>query len=269
MRKRKSKHTIFPFSIGVCLIILSNIMSFNWYFENKKALTEQNRIKKLVNKRSIDEISVKETLVNPPQDKNDSYWNYTHTPFLRIDFTILKEQNSDTVGWLRVPGTNIDYVVVQASDNNYYLNHSFDHSNNTAGWIFSDFRNNLKNLNQNTIIYGHNRLDGSMFGSLKNVLDTSWYDNKENHIIKLSTPEESSIWQIFSVYEIDKESYYITTNFNLEKLQVFLNTIVERSIYNFNTTVTKADKILTLSTCKNSYGKRIVVHAKLLKKETY
>ena len=105
-----------------------------------------------------------------------------------------------------------------------------------------------------------------MFGSLSKVLKQSWYKDKSNHIIRLSTPKEDSLWQIFSVYVIKEETYYITTSWpsDTEYLD-FLNTIKKRSKYNFNTELNTNDKILTLSTCYSD-TERTVVHAKLIKR---
>ncbi len=205
-------------------------------------------------------------LVNPPEDENDAYWQYIETPFLKVDFTDLLKENTDTVAWIQVNGTSIDYPVVQTDNNDFYLTHSFDKSYNKAGWIFADFRNNYKTWNKNTIIYGHRRLDDTMFTSLKNLLDKNWLTN--DPLIKLSMPKENSLWQIFSVYVIPEESYYITTHFeNDEQYETFLKTIKNRSIYDFNTSISQNDKILTLSSCKDNNGNRIAVHAKLIKKE--
>jgi sortase B len=106
-----------------------------------------------------------------------------------------------------------------------------------------------------------------MFGSLKNTLKNSWYQNSDNHIIRLSTEIENSMWQIFSVYTIPETNDYIQTNFtNNEEFKNFTNLLIGRSIYNFNTSITENDYILTLSTCHKT-NERIVVHAKLIKKE--
>ena len=207
--------------------------------------------------------------MNPPEDKANDYWDYIKMNLLEVNFNDLIAKNSDTVGWIQVKGTNINYPIVKTTDNNFYLNHAFDKSKNEAGWVFMDYRNDAANFNQNTIIYAHSRLTGSMFGSLKNILDSSWYSNKENHIIRLSTPTENTMWQVFSVYTIPKESYYITPTFNTdEEYLEFLNTIKNRSEVEFSGTVNTSDKVLTLSTCKDNFGNRIVMHAKLIKKET-
>lgn len=184
------------------------------------------------------------------------------------DFDKLKEINTDIVGYIEVDNTNISYPVVKSSDNSYYLNHSYKKEKNNIGSIFLDYRNDLDNLSKNNIIYGHGRLDNTMFGSLNNLLDSSNLDSKESYYITLSTPNSIMTFKIFSVYTIPKEGYYIKTYFSSnEYFKEFLETIMKRSIYNFNTDVNTNDKILTLSTCKDNFGKRIVVHAKLLKKE--
>ena len=129
-----------------------------------------------------------------------------------------------------------------------------------------DFRNDIENLSRNTILYAHSRLDKTMFGSLSKTLKDDWYLNKDNHIIRISTETENTLWQIFSIYKIEEETYYITTDFtNDSDYQQFLNTIKDRSIYNFNTSLITTDKVLTLSTCYSDTI-RTVVHAKLIKK---
>ena len=184
------------------------------------------------------------------------------------DFEKLKEINTDIVGFIEVDNTNISYPVVKSSDNRYYLNHSYKKEKNNIGSIFLDYRNDLDNLSKNNIIYGHGRLDNTMFGSLNNLLDSNNLDSKESYYITLSTPKSIMTFKIFSVYTIPKEGYYIKTYFSSNKyFKEFLETIMKRSIYNFNTDVNTSDKILTLSTCKDNFGKRVVVHAKLLKKE--
>ena len=105
---------------------------------------------------------------------------------LNVDFTELKNINSNTKGWIQVNGTNINYPFVQANDNNYYLTHSYDNSYNSAGWVFMDYRNNVENLSKNTILYAHGRLDTTMFGSLRNITKSKWFNDSNNYIVKTS-----------------------------------------------------------------------------------
>ncbi len=177
----------------------------------------------------------------------------------------LIRKNNYFVGILNVNGTNINYPFVKYSDNDYYLNHSFDNKKNKAGWIFMDYRNNINFSDSNTIIYGHNRFDGSMFGSLKNILTSKWQKNKKNYIIKISTSKKIYSYKVFSIYKVTNTNDYLLINFNNESDHYnFIELITKRSKYDFKEKVNNEDKILTLSTCSGSKHK-LVLHAKLIK----
>lgn len=187
---------------------------------------------------------------------------------INVNFEKLKNINSDVKGWIVVNGTNINYPFVQHNDNKYYLSHSFDKSYNSSGWVFLDYRNNLSTFNdKNIILYAHAMRNNTMFGSLETILTNGWLNNPDNYIIKLSTENENTLWQVFSIYHIEKTSDYIRTNFNdSNDFENFANMLLNRSFYDFNTNVSKDDKLLTLSTCYNS-SERVVLHAKLIKRQ--
>lgn len=273
-KKRKKKKLRFrKWVIVVFLLFFLSIFIFSayklysWHNDNKEIETIADDVVKDTKVKEKEDTENTEN-VNPPEDVFNDYWDYIKMNLLEVDFNELLKKNPDTVGWIEVKGTNINYPIVQTTDNSYYLTHAFDKTKNEAGWVFMDYRNDAVNFNQNTILYAHSRLTGSMFGSLKNILNSSWYTNKDNHIIRLSTPTENTMWQVFSVYTIPKESYYITPNFNSnEAYQEFLNTMKSRSEVEFSAEVNTNDKILTLSTCKDNFGNRVVMHAKLIKRE--
>lgn len=194
----------------------------------------------------------------------NDYWDYMNVPFMEVNFNELLEKNPDTVGWIKVEGTKVNYPVVQASDNDYYLSHAFNKRNNAGGWVFADYRVDFENFGKNTIIYGHNMNNKTMFGSIPNMLYSSYLNNSSNYYIKISTPTSNSVWKVFSIYTIEPEVYYLKTNFKTEPYEKFLNTIKSRSIYNFGIDVGVDDKILTLSTCDNTGTKRVAVHAKMI-----
>lgn len=199
-------------------------------------------------------------------NEKSMYWTYLNTPLSSIDFSELLKQNSDTIGWIIVNNTNVNYPVVQTTNNDYYLKHAFDKSANSAGWVYADFRDNFDDFSRNTVIYAHGRKDKVMFGSLTNTLEPNWYENKDNQLIQFSTPKYNTMWQIISIYKIEAESYYITTDFSSDSsYEAFLQTMKDRSIYDFGIDVSKNDKLLTLSTCYNNNGIRLVVQAKLVK----
>ena len=174
--------------------------------------------------------------------------------------------NEDVVGELIVNNTNINYPVVQASDNDYYLDHNINKQNSANGWIFLDYRNNSMNLDKNNIIYGHNMYySGVMFGTLYKTANSSWYTNPDNQIITYNTLYENMSFKIFSIYRVPKTNDYLKVFFeNDNDFLSFIDMITARSIYNFNVPVNADDKIITLSTCSNNGTKRLVIHAVLI-----
>ena len=179
-----------------------------------------------------------------------------------IDFKSLKEINSDTIAYIKVNNTNIDYVVVKGNDNEYYLHHNFEKKSNIAGWVFGDYHNKFDESDRHLVIYGHSTKDGSMFGTLTNVLQSDWYENTENHKILLVTEMNTYYYQVFSTYAIVPEDYYINTEFKSNtEFTEFINKIKSRSIYNYGVEVSEKDKILTLSSCIGQGEQRVVLHA--------
>ena len=279
--KETKKYKMYKASVALSVLVflVTSLVIFSWFVQGvtinnlSNSLTEVAPVEKvedgtLINVELIEDIHTSEdgTLDKETVKKNDMYWKYLNTPLSSIDFTQLLKQNKDTVGWLIVNNTNINYPVVQTTNNDYYLKHAFDRSKNYAGWVYADFRNNFDTLSKNTVIYAHGRKDGVMFGSLNNALKKNWYTNLENQIIQLSTIKYNTMWQIFSVYKIEAESYYITTDFsNSDSFGEFVKTMEERSIYDFGVDVSYDDRLLTLSTCFNDKGTRLVVQAKLVK----
>lgn len=228
--------------IFISLFIFSSIKVFTYLAENKE------------NEEIIKEINTSINIEN--NTTNADKLNYI------IDFESLIEKNSDTVVFLILPGTGIEYPVVQSDNNEFYLSHNFKKNINSAGWIFADYRNTLDGTDKNIIIYGHNMRNGKMFSKLKNYLNPSWYDQEDHKKIYFITPDGANIYEIFSVYEIEDEEYYLKTDFNSNEFNNYINTIKLRSEIDFNVNITSDDSIITLSTCGNTNDYRIVIHAK-------
>lgn len=240
----KDSKKIFFILIQLILIgvfIFSGYQIYIWHIDNEK------------NSDLIEDIKESKTV----DDSNESL----------VDFNMLKNKNPDTIAWINVEGTDIDYPVVQTINNDYYLNHSFDKSVNGAGWIFLDYKNKLDGTDKNIVVFGHNRRDGSMFSSLKNILKAEWYNDESNRIITFITEQENINYEVFSVYQIENEDYYIKTDFTGNSFSNYLQTIKKRSIKNFGIDVDENDSILTLSTCANDSKYRVVLHAKKLYKQ--
>lgn len=225
--------------VFIVVLIFSGLKIIKWIFGNKQNEEIQNNISQYV--------EVKQ------DEDTDAY---------KIDFKALKEKNSDTIGWLKVKGTNIEYVIVKGTDNDYYLNHNFDKQKNSAGWIFADYRNKFDYTDYNTVIYGHNMKNDSMFGSLKNVLKEDWYNNEDNRHIVLVTEKGTFTYEVFSVYEEKASDYPIQTGFSNDNEYLnFLNTIKDKSKKDFNVELSAEKGIITLSTCGNDNKNRVILHA--------
>ena len=243
--KKSAKSIVVLLITIICLgiMIYSGYNIFVWWQENQK------------NKELMGKI---EQEVNIYENKN-----VNDIEKYNIDFKELKNTNSDIVGWLKVWGTEVEFPVVKTDNNEFYLTHSLDKSYNTSGWIFADCNNKLDGTDKNIVIYGHNRRDDSMFGTLKNILNKEWYENKNNLFIPFIKENKSDIYEVFSVYKIEKENYYITTDFENDlEFKKYIDTVKSRSVKDFNVDVSTKDELLTLSTCANNNKYRVVLHAK-------
>lgn len=270
---KKKKYKLRLKNIGYILLFLVLLTIFVFCFIRLICWTRDNKVSNEILEDVNELVEVKEETTDEAKkeedetkiDASDPYWDFINTSFLSIDYSKLREKNKDIIGWVKVNSTNINYPVVQYSDNEYYLTHDLYRNYNGGGWVFLDYRNKNGFNNKNSIIYAHGRENKTMFGTLKNILNKEWYQNKDNYVIKTSSLSGSYVWQVFSVYKTPNTNDYIKTNFNTDsEYQTFLNLITKRSIYDFNTNVTINNKILTLSTCFDDNSK-VVLHAKLIK----
>lgn len=262
----KKKYVVLLLVIFLVLSLFSIINIITWGSNNVSIDREIEEIESLVDVREVidtDDVVV----VNPPEDidLDNPYFDYINMNLIDVSIDELKDINNDTVGWIKVNGTNINYPFVKYSDNKYYLTRDFKKKYNKAGWVFMDYRNNL--YDKNTILYAHGRVDKTMFGSLKDVLEDAWFNDNLNHVVRISSEKSNSLWQVFSVYEIELTSDYLQVEFDSNSNYLsFLNSLKDRSKYDFGTQLNELDKIITLSTCSKNDG-RIVLHAKLIKME--
>ena len=188
-------------------------------------------------------------------------------------YSALKAQNADLVGWISMPGFRkvIDYPVMQCSDNDFYLSHDFYKNKSYSGSIFMDAVNMNTEPDRNIIIYGHAMKDMSMFGNLKDYPDDEEKCGK-NTTIYLDLLNMHLEYQVFSAYSTESSFDYRRTTFadDADSLS-FLETIKGKSEHDFGVSLSPQDKIITLSTCDESYGKdgRMVIHAKLVRQIIY
>ena len=253
-------------TLSLITYLISIFILSRWYVQNERNKKFGESLLESTKEIEKEESKFNEEYKNLQVETNDEYSSNISYASINLDDYI--HQNTETVGWIIVNGTNINYPVVKHSDNDYYLNHDFYKRKTNIGWVFADYRNNFEELDNNTIIYAHNLINRTMFGQLPYLLKNNWQSNENNHYIKLSTKTENSIWKIFSVYKIDPTIDYLQVRFySQETYQKFLNTLKNRSAYNFNTEITVKDNIITLSTCDDTGTKRVAVHAKLISTE--
>lgn len=179
-----------------------------------------------------------------------------------------KIKNKDAVAWIWFKSIEeISYPVMQADDNSYYLHRNTKEQYSFAGSIFMDYHNNYDFSDQNTIIYGHNMADGTMFGSLKKLMDDEFY-SKHPYFYIYTRDGRMLKYQIFSASVIQPSSSIYTYAFgDLEKYQEYIDTWVNNSMYDAGTKPSVNDRIVTLSTCTQHGSKRFAVQGYLVKEK--
>lgn len=216
------------------------------------------------NKNSDKEENKSDGYNSPIVTETNPFRIYGKLSLDQVNFSELKKKNSDTVAWLSVDRTNINYPIVQTNNNDFYLDHTFDKTFKKTGWIFMDYRNSSDMIDDNTIFYGHNLINKTAFGSISNIFTDKWF-KESNRVIVVLTENKKYMYKIFSAYYIEPEVYYLTTNFvAVGEKDKFLNTLKNRSIVKFNESISSTDKIITLSTCTEDNKGRKVIHAKLV-----
>lgn len=190
-------------------------------------------------------------------------------PSFKVDFEELRKINPDVVGWIVIDDTEINYPIVQGTNNSYYLNHSYDKKWSGYGSIFMDSSSSKDFSDNNTFIYGHNTKNGSMFGQLYKYMDFNYY--KDHSIIYIYTPDANYQANIFSVYIDSTESDSYNQKYSSqEKYEEYINTIKRKSKYNTNVEIDASkDRIITLYSCSHETNRkktdRYFIHAVLKK----
>lgn len=193
-------------------------------------------------------------------------------PYTLVDFDALLERNPDTVGWIAIPDTLINYPVVQTTNNAKYLGTLFTGEKSRAGAVFADANNNMQELNQNTVLYGHNMGSGrtDMFGTLLYYNDIKHYSG--HRYIQFDTLyERHGWWKIFAVINHDlrnKEFDYLKLDFkSQEEFMQWIATALELSLYETDVEICEDDRILTLSTCDGQFygrnGRQLIMAVKM------
>ena len=186
-------------------------------------------------------------------------------PEMEVDFKALREKNPDTVGWLYVGSCGISYPIVQGEDNDYYMNHTFEGTVNSSGAIIMDYRDDKYLKDWNTFIYGHNMKNGSMFGSLKKLLnDETLYDT--DPYIYVYLPGYIYRYKIFSYYKDKSDSKMYWTADTLQEYRQYIRDALSLSVRDLGVETSEENNMVTLVTCSGSgAGKmRFFVHGEFI-----
>ena len=180
-----------------------------------------------------------------------------------MDLDALRQINPDVIGWIRIPDTVIDYPLLQGEDNEYYLKHTWEEKKNAVGSIFLECRNSPDLTDYNTIIYGHNMNNGSMFASLRKYAGETYFT--QHPYVYLVTDDGVLRYDVFSSYKADVDGVTYGLSFRQEETKAeFLIHALENSSFDAGIVPESQDRILTLSTCSGAgYSTRWVVHARL------
>lgn len=177
----------------------------------------------------------------------------------KVDFAALREINPELVGWLIIEGTGIDYPVVQAENNEYYLTHLFSGEENRAGCIFLNCGNASDFSDRNSVVYGHSLQNGTMFTELLEYKEQSFYEAHPTGL--LLTSEKNYEVRFFSGFVSDGEGEAWNVGFPSEGAFCrWLDEAAENSAFTGGQIPTTSDRVLTLSTCSyESSGARFVL----------
>lgn len=250
VKTSNKKYILVP--LIILLITLLCYLFYNFYINIRDKKLSENLQNRLINSISTNEIN--------NDTKNE----------LMEEVKELQKENEDVKAWIKINDTNINYPVVQANDNDYYLYRNYKKENSNYGSIFIDSNSNIENPNSNIIMYGHNMKDGSMFKDLLKYADEEYYNNHK--YIEFVTNTSSSTYEIIAVfksrifYKNEKNvfRYYQCTNLNNEQdYNYYVNNCKELSLYDTGVNAEYGEQIITLITCEySSENGRMVVIAK-------
>lgn len=260
--KKKKKKSIADVLLTIVLLIAIGVFIFaaynlyHIYTEYKKGTDEYNQMEQMaVTNRDPDELQEEAG----GEDQGPSL-----VAPMEIDFDSLKAVNDDVIGWIYVEALDgVSYPVVRGENNDTYLHMTYEKNYNFAGTIFIDYENSRDFSDCNTLVYGHNMKNGSMFGQLKKFSqDPETY--KKSKYFWIFTPDKNYRYEIISAYTtgVNSDTYTLFKGPGQE-FEDYLKTIVSRSEIETNAgDLNMMDKIVTLSTCTGNQSTRFVVQGK-------
>lgn len=242
----------------VCVGLVCGGVGLKKYLDGKHAGNDYDKLK--------EQVAVEEP---PIQEETPAEETIEKEPVnIPVDFEKLQKKCPDIYAWICIPGTGIDYPVVQREgDNSYYLDHTIEGKKKAEGAIFTEDYNRKDFEDHHTVIYGHNMRNGSMFRQLHKFADRKFF--KENEEVLIYQPEKIFHYQIFAAYVYDDRHLMLSFDCNdKEVYEDYLDSIFEQRGMSVNVNddveVTADDRILTLSTCNGNDDERYLVQAVLV-----
>lgn len=254
-KKKVSKASILRYGIMIvsaCLFVFAAVMLTTYFLNYRNGQQTYENASKEVFKPNP----------NRPTDDNSSTeegneFYYDHNALLAI--------NPDSVGYLVMPGIDIQYPIVTATDNDYYLNHDIYGNESIFGALFIDSYIKEGFNSSHVIVYGHNMYDGSMFAKLARYKEESFFMDDANTVFYIYSENKRYTYRIFSVYETSPTSDTYDINFKtLNDMRTYANAMKKKSMYTCGVTVGSATQIMTFSTCTSDSQRRVIVHSILI-----
>lgn len=237
--KKANKTKIILLIVLISIVVLGVTYTLYYLYNNYKTKKENTD---MLNNIKMDEIQTTESKTER-----------------MLQLEELQKENEEIIGWLEIEGTNINYPVLQASDNDYYLTHNYKKEKASTGSIFLDKDFDLINGSSNYLIYGHRNKSGLMFEDLMKYAKEDFY--KEHTKIRFTTNKDDSIYEILSVFysrvyykneqNVFRYYYFVNAN-NEQEYNDFVNNAKKVSLYDTGVTAKYGDQLLTLSTCEYS-----------------
>lgn len=263
LKKKERKRKLIT---AACVVIC--IVSFGYvgvYYQ--LTLKSANEFRELA---TLKEVGMQNAMSGPGQVKIHYTENDLEMPDILPEYELLYSKNKKLIGWIKIDGTKIDYPVMQTVDNEYYLDHNFDHEKDRNGCIFMDHQCDVVKGCDNIILYGHHMKSGNMFGTLSKYSQESYY--KEHPTIQFDTIYEKGTYEVmyvfrskvFSEEEVNFKYYQFINAVSAKEFDSYMNEMAELSLYDTGVTASYGDKLITLSTCdyQEKAGRFVVVARK-------
>lgn len=272
--RKNSSHSSLPGTVLRILIIIAALGVFGFGAYNMYGYVTENAI----SDQGRDKLADQSVTILQPQESNqdlDAIFSpevrsgekkapdLSSTIPIHVDFEALQAEHPDIIGWIYCPDTPINYPIVQAEDNQYYVDRLVDGTGNGGGSIFLDFRNSSEFTDVNSVIYGHNMTNKSMFGSLRDYRQQSYYE--EHPVLWIVTPELAYRVDLLAgcVTAADSDDYNLLETVN--ELQNLLSKLTDKSTFKSRLDPSVAERIVVLSTCTYDYDNaRYIVVGNLL-----